>query len=73
MHDGRMTKDKRPWLVLLANASMVLALVIVGVISHSLGVLAAGGDYLGDAAGVALVLLALGMSSQRIENPRARR
>lgn len=38
---------------------MVLALVIVGLISHSLGVLAAGGDYLGDAAGVALALLAL--------------
>lgn len=54
-----MTKDARLWLVLLANVSMVLALVIVGLISHSLGVLAAGGDYLGDAAGVALALLAL--------------
>lgn len=54
-----MTKRKRLRLVLLANVSMVLALVVVGLISHSLGVLAAGGDYLGDAAGVALVLLAL--------------
>lgn len=54
-----MTKATRLWLVLLANVSMVLALAIVGLISHSLGVLAAGGDYLGDAAGVALALLAL--------------
>lgn len=54
-----MSKAKHLWLVLLANVSMVLALVVVGVISHSLGVLAAGGDYLGDAAGVALALLAL--------------
>jgi Co/Zn/Cd efflux system component len=54
-----MSKAKRLWLVLLANVSMVLALVIVGLVSHSLGFLAAGGDYLGDAAGVALALLAL--------------
>lgn len=54
-----MTKGTRLWLVLLANVSMVVALVIVGLVSHSLGVLAAGGDYFGDAAGVALALLAL--------------
>lgn len=66
-----MTKGKRLWLVLLANISMVLALVIVGLISHSLGVLAAGGDYLGDAAGVALALIALRLSRHGTENPRA--
>ncbi len=49
-------------LVLLANVAMVVALVTVGLASHSLGVLAAGGDYLGDAAGVALSLVALRMS-----------
>lgn len=57
-----MSKAKRLWLVLLANLSIVLALVIVGLLSRSLGVLAAGGDYLGDAAGVALALLALRVS-----------
>jgi cobalt-zinc-cadmium efflux system protein len=66
-----MSKAKRLWLVLLANASMVLALVIVGVISRSLGVLAAGGDYLGDAAGVALALTALRVSRDTPERPLA--
>jgi cobalt-zinc-cadmium efflux system protein len=54
-----MTKSRKLVLVLVANAAMVVALVIVGLASHSLGVLAAGGDYLGDAAGVALSLAAL--------------
>jgi cobalt-zinc-cadmium efflux system protein len=57
-----MTKDRKLVLVLLANVAMVVALVIVGLASHSLGVLAAGGDYLGDAAGVALSLAALRLS-----------
>ncbi|HEX4034888.1 MAG TPA: cation diffusion facilitator family transporter [Solirubrobacteraceae bacterium] len=57
-----MTKATRLGLVLLANAGMVVALVLVGLASHSLGVLAAGGDYLGDAAGVALSLAALRIS-----------
>jgi cobalt-zinc-cadmium efflux system protein len=57
-----MSKDKRLALVLLLNGGMVIALVIVGVAAHSLGVLAAGGDYLGDAAGVALSLWALRLS-----------
>jgi cobalt-zinc-cadmium efflux system protein len=71
VHDGRVTKGKRLWLVLLANVSMVLALVIVGLLSRSLGVLAAGGDYLGDAAGVALALLALRVSHDGTHHPRA--
>jgi len=58
-------------LVLLANVAMVVALVIVGFASHSLGVLTAGGDYLGDAAGVALILMALRMSRHQHGHPRA--
>jgi len=54
-----MTQDKRLALVLLLNLGMVVALVVVGLTAHSLGVLAAGGDYVGDAAGVALSLAAL--------------
>jgi cation diffusion facilitator family transporter len=38
---------------------MIAALVIVGISSHSLGVLAAGGDYAADSAGIALGLLAV--------------
>jgi cobalt-zinc-cadmium efflux system protein len=60
-----MSMGRRLWVVLVANLAMVLALVVVGVLSHSLGVLAAGGDYLGDAAGVALALLALRVSRDR--------
>ncbi len=66
-----MKDGKRLWLVLLANLSMVLALVSVGLLSRSLGVLAAGGDYLVDAAGVAFALLALRISSDGTAHPRA--
>ena len=64
-----MTKDKRLALVLLLNGGMVVALVVVGLGSHSLGVLAAGGDYLGDAAGVALSLAALRLSRRKHGHP----
>ncbi|MGH2904979.1 MAG: cation diffusion facilitator family transporter [Solirubrobacteraceae bacterium] len=57
-----MSKDKQLLFVLTLNLAMVLALVIVGLTAKSLGVLAAGGDYLGDGAGVAMSLLALRMS-----------
>jgi cobalt-zinc-cadmium efflux system protein len=70
-HDHPVTKDGKLVLVLFANLAMVVALVIVGLASHSLGVLAAGGDYLGDAAGVALSLLALRISRHRRGHPRA--
>jgi len=66
-----MSKDKRLALVLALNLTMVLALVIVGFAAHSLGVLAAGGDYLGDAAGVALSLFALRISRHRHGPSRA--
>ena len=65
-----MSQDKRLALVLALNLAMVLALVVVGLAAHSLGVLAAGGDYLGDAAGVALSLLALRMSRDQHGHPR---
>jgi len=66
-----MTKDRKLVLVLLANVAMVMALLIVGLASHSLGVLAAGADYLGDAAGVALSLAALRLSRRVRGHPRA--
>jgi cobalt-zinc-cadmium efflux system protein len=66
-----MTKDKRLALVLLLNGGMVVALVIVGIAAHSLGVLAAGGDYLGDAAGVAVSLMALRISRGERRHPNA--
>jgi cobalt-zinc-cadmium efflux system protein len=46
-------------IVLAVNVSMILALLLVGLLAHSLGVLAAGADYLGDALGTGLVLAAV--------------
>lgn len=54
-----MTKADRLWLVLLLNLLLVAALVIVGVAAHSLAVLAAGVDYLADAAAIGVSLFAI--------------
>jgi cobalt-zinc-cadmium efflux system protein len=48
--------------VLLLNLMLVTALVVVGVWAHSLGVLAAGGDYLADAAAIGVSLFAIWLS-----------
>jgi cobalt-zinc-cadmium efflux system protein len=57
-----LTPDKRLGLVLVVNVVMVLGLVGVGLAANSLGVLASGADYLGDALGTGLSLVALRMS-----------
>ncbi|MHB1467958.1 MAG: cation transporter [Solirubrobacteraceae bacterium] len=51
--------------MLAINAAMVAGLVVVGLAAHSLGVLAAGADYLGDALGTGLSLLALRRAGRR--------
>jgi cobalt-zinc-cadmium efflux system protein len=66
-----MTQDKRLGLVLAINLTMVLALVLVGVLAHSLGVLASGADYVGDALGSGLSLMALRMSRRKRGHPKA--
>jgi Co/Zn/Cd efflux system component len=57
-----LTQDKRLGLVLVINVVMVLGLVGVGLAANSLGVLASGADYLGDALGTGVSLVALRMS-----------
>ncbi len=57
-----MSQEKRLILVLVLNLMMIAGLIIVGLSSHSLGVLAAGGDYVGDAAAIGISLLALWFS-----------
>jgi cobalt-zinc-cadmium efflux system protein len=57
-----LSRDARLGLVLSINLALVAGLVVVGVLAHSLGVLAAAADYVGDAAGVALSLVALRLS-----------
>ena len=59
----------RLWVVLGANLALVAGLVAVGLAAHSLGVLAEGADYLADAAGVGVALLALHLA-QRPPTPR---
>ncbi|WP_297737544.1 hypothetical protein [Mycobacterium sp.] len=54
-----MSKARRLGLVLLLNLLLVAALVIVGVVAHSLGVLAAGVDCLADAAAIGVSLMAI--------------
>jgi cobalt-zinc-cadmium efflux system protein len=66
-----MTADKRLGLVLVVNVVMVLGLVSVGLAANSLGVLASGADYLGDALGTGLSLVALRMSRHPHGHPRA--
>lgn len=53
-----MSRPQRLALALLLNLSLVGALVVVGETAHSLGVIAAGGDYLADAAGISVAILA---------------
>jgi cobalt-zinc-cadmium efflux system protein len=70
-HTGLKTQGKRLGLVLGINIAMVLGLALVGVLAHSLGVLASGADYLGDALGAGLSLVALRMSRRERGHPRA--
>lgn len=66
-----MSQDKRLGLVLGINLVMVLGLLLVGLLANSLGVLASGADYLGDALGTGLSLVALRMSRQEHGHARA--
>jgi cobalt-zinc-cadmium efflux system protein len=66
-----VTRAKRLGLVLIINLVMVFSLVLVGLLSHSLGVVASGADYLGDALGTALSLVALRVSRRGRGHPKA--
>jgi len=66
-----MSQDRRLGLVLAINVAMVAGLLTVGLLAHSLGVLASGADYLGDALGAGLSLAALRLSRREHGHPRA--
>jgi cobalt-zinc-cadmium efflux system protein len=57
-----VSRAQRLVVVLVLNLALVAALLVVGVTAHSVGVLAAGGDYVLDAAAVAIALIALALS-----------
>lgn len=66
-----MSQQKRLTIVLGLNIAMIIGLVIVGISSHSLGVLAAGGDYVADSAAIALGLLAIKLRDSKQGHPMA--
>ena len=66
-----MSPARRLALVLAINVVMLLALLVVGLLAHSLGVIASGADYLGDALGTGLSLAALQISTRGEGHPRA--
>jgi cobalt-zinc-cadmium efflux system protein len=53
-----VSRSRRLSVVLLLNLALVAGLIVVGTAAHSLAVFAEGGDYLLDAAGVGVALLA---------------
>ena len=57
-----MARTTRLTVVLLLNLALVTGLVVAGIDAHSVGVLAAGGDYLADAAAIGISLLAIGLA-----------
>ena len=59
-----MSRTQRLVVVLVLNLGLVAALVVVGITAHSLAVLAEGSDYLLDAAGVGVALLAIRLSAR---------
>ena len=66
-----MKQETRLTLVLLLNLAMIGGLVVVGLSSHSLGVLAAAGDYIADSAAIVLGLIAIYISRHPHGHPKA--
>ncbi len=65
-----MSRTQRLLVVLLLNLALVAGLVAVGVTAHSLAVFAEGSDYLLDAAGVGVALLAIRLSARPASRAR---
>jgi cobalt-zinc-cadmium efflux system protein len=66
-----VSRTRRLAVVLLLNLGLVTALVVVGLAAHSLAVLAAGADYLADAAAIGVSLLAIWIASHPCGHPKA--
>lgn len=59
-----MSRTRRLLVVLALNLALVAGLLAAGIRAHSLAVLAEGGDYLLDAAGVGVALLAIRLAAR---------
>ena len=66
-----MTQTRRLTIVLGLNLAMIAALVVVGLVSRSLGVLAAGGDYVADSAAIGLGIFAVQIRARHGEQSKA--
>lgn len=66
-----MTQQRRLGLVLGLNLVMIAGLVIVGSNSHSLGVLAAGGDFAADSTAILLGIIAIQITKHPLGHPKA--
>jgi len=66
-----VSRTQRLAVVLLLNLGLVTALVVTGLAAHSLAVLAAGADYLADAAAVGVSLLAIWLAARPRGYPNA--
>ncbi len=66
-----MSQPRRLTLLLSLNIAMIAGLVIVGLRAHSLGVLAAGGDYVADSAAIGLGIVAVAIRDRVGEHSRA--
>jgi cobalt-zinc-cadmium efflux system protein len=67
---AKMSRVQRLGVVLALNLVLVAGLVAVGVNAHSLGVLAEGGDYLLDAVGAGVALLAIRHAARQARRGR---
>lgn len=70
-YDPFVSRTRRLTVVLLLNLSLVAALVATGLAAHSLAVLAAGADYLADAAAIGVSLLAIWLAARPRGYPKA--
>lgn len=60
-----MTQQRRLSYVLAINVTMITGLVLVGLFSHSISVLAAGGDFVADSMAIALGIMAIHLRDKR--------
>lgn len=66
-----MTQTRRLGLVLGLNVAMIATLLIVGLASHSIGVLAAGGDSAADSVAILLGIMAIQIAKHPHGHPKA--
>jgi cobalt-zinc-cadmium efflux system protein len=69
----RWTQRRRLTIVLILNAALIVGLVVVAVVSHSVGVFAAAGDTVGDCVSLGLGLAAVALRDRNPDHPHAQR